>query len=159
MLGFGAEWLREFDLRKQDIAAAIIEGGRLEIIEIHVLAEDRLLVYSLVVERDFIIGDVIINDHFARPNDNHLSHLLRIEPAYVNIGDDLRRIFQVQKYHIIDPILHVGHTLARDRNWFRISKPILDDADVMRSEVPQGVDIRANAPQVEALTVNVTDVA
>ncbi len=46
---------------------------------------------------------------------------------------------------------------AEHRQGLRISQPVLDDADVMRSEIPEGVDVGADAPQVETLAVDVAD--
>src|SRR5580765_2449213 len=155
MLRFGAQWFGEFYLWQQDIAAAIIERGGLRMIKIHVLTQDRFFVYSLVVNRDFIVSDVVINNHLARADDNHFAHLLRVEPTHVNIGNYLGWILQVQEYDVVNSILHIGHALARYRNGFRITEPILNDADVMRSEIPQRVNIRTDAAEVKPLAIDI----
>src|SRR5207245_9211445 len=92
-------------------------------------------------------------------DNNHLAHLLRIQPANVDVRDDLSRVFKVEEDNVIDSFLHVGHALAADRNRFRIAQPILNDADVMGGEVPEGVDIRTNAPKIETLAVDIAELA
>jgi hypothetical protein len=77
----------------------------------------------------------------------------------VNVGDHFSRVFQAEEDDIINAILHVGHSLPRDGQRLRISEPVLDDADIMRGKIPQGINIRANTSEVEPLTVNIANVA
>src|SRR5262245_14633827 len=74
----------------------------------------------------------------------------------MNIGYDFSRIFEAEKYDVVDALLHISHALPANGKGLRIPQPILDNADVMRSEVPERIDIRANAAKVQALAVNVT---
>ena len=41
----------------------------------------------------------------------------------------------------------------------RIAQPVLDDADVVRREIPERINVRADAAQVQALAVNVANFA
>ena len=40
-----------------------------------------------------------------------------------------------------------------------VAQPVLDDADVVRREIPERVNVRTDAAQVQALAVNVADFA
>src|SRR5215203_6135424 len=86
MFSFGAERLREFNLRPKNIAAAVVKRSRLRTIEIHVLPKNGSAVDALVINRDFVIRNIVIDDHLSRTHHNHLPDLLRIEPANVDIS-------------------------------------------------------------------------
>src|SRR5947207_15942366 len=75
----------------------------------------------------------------------------------MNVRDDLSGILKVKEDNVIDSFLHVGHALAANRNRIRVAEPILDDADIVGSEVPEGVDVRTNAPKVQALAVDIAE--
>ncbi len=83
-------------------------------IEIHIFTEDRFPIDTFVVDGDLVFGYVIVNYHLARPNDDHLSNLLRVEPADMDVGNNLSRILEVKKNDIVDSLLHIGHALSGD---------------------------------------------
>ena len=159
MLRLNTQRLREFNLRNQYITAAIIELRNARVIEVHVLAQDCAAIDAFVVDDDLILRDVIVNHHLARADDDHLAHLLRVQPAYVNVCDDLSGILKAKKDNVIDSFLHVSHALAPDRNRLRIAKPILNDADIVRGKVPERVDVGTNAAEIQPLAVDVAKVA
>ena len=66
----------------------------------------------------------------------------------MDVYDDLSGIFEVKENNVVDPFLHVSHALAANRNRLRIAKPILNDADIVGSKVPEGVDIGTNPAEV-----------
>ena len=94
MFRLHAQRFDEFYLGQQYVAAAIVEFRRARMIEIHVFAQHRAAVNALVVNGDLVVGDVVIHDHFFRADDNHLAHLLRIQPAHVNVGHDFAGVGQ-----------------------------------------------------------------
>src|SRR5204863_4055121 len=143
----------------QDVAASIIELRNPGIIEIHVFPQDRAAIDSLVVDSDLVLRDVVVNHHFARADNDHLAHLLRVQPADMDVRNDLSGILKVKEDNVIDSFLHIGHALTADRNRFRIAQPILNDADVMRGEVPEGVNVGTNAPKIETLAVDIAELA
>src|SRR6266513_5829799 len=159
MFRLGAEGFRKFDLWYQNVAAPMVELRPPRAIEIHVLPQDGAAIDSFVVDNDFVFRDVVVNHHLARADNDHLAHLLRIQPANMNVCDDLSRIFKTKKDNVIDPFLHVGHALTADGNRLRVAKPILNDADIVGREVPEGVDVGTDAPEVQALTVDVAKFA
>src|SRR5688572_23198675 len=158
MFRLGPQRFGEFYLGQKDVAAAIVELRRTRMIEIHVLAEDGFFIDALVVNGDFVVGDVVVNDHLAGTHDDHLAHFLRIQPAHMDVGHDLAGINDVEEDDVVDPRLHVVHALPENARGLEIPQPVLDDADVMRGEVPERVNIRADAAEVEALAVDVAHI-
>src|SRR6478672_4429540 len=158
MFRFDAERFRKLDLRYQDVAASMVKPGNLRVIEVHVLSQNGAAINAFVVDGDLVLRNIIINDHLARADDDHLAHLLRVQPAYMNVCDDLPGILKAKKDNIIDAILHVSHALAANGNRLRIAKPILDDADIVRGKIPEGVDIGTDAPEIQPLAIDVTKV-
>src|SRR5580704_780184 len=143
----------------QNVAASIVELRNPGVIEVHVFPQDGAAIDSLVVDGDFILRDVIVNDHLTRADNDHLSHLLRVQPADMNVRDDLSRILQIKEDNVIDSFLHVGHALTADRNRFPIAQPILNDADIVGGEVPKGVNVGTNAPKIQALAIDIAELA
>ena len=105
---------RKPDLREKDIAAPVVKLNRLGLVEIHVLSQDRFAVDSLVVNGNLTLGDVVVNHHPPRTDNNHLAHFLRIQPADMNVGDHFGWVFEVKKNHVVDPFLHEIHALPGD---------------------------------------------
>src|SRR5262249_1705696 len=159
MLRFNAERFRKLHLGYKNVASAIVETRNLQVIEVHVLSQNSAAINAFVVDGDLVFCDIIINDHLARADDNHLAHLLRVQPTYMNVCDDLSGILQSKKDNVIDSFLHVSHALAANRNRFRIAKPILDDADIVRRKVPERVDVGTDATEIQPLAVDITKVA
>ena len=155
MFCLDADRLRELDFGHQNIAASIIKPRKFRTIEVHVLTKNGAAINSFVVNDELVLGDVIINHHLARAYDNHLAHLLRVQPTDVNVCDDLARIFEIKENNVVDPFLHVSHALAANGDRLWVAKPILNDADIVGSEVPEGVDVGTNPPEVQALAVDV----
>src|SRR2546423_34013 len=159
MLRLNTQRLREFNLRNQYIATAIIKLKGPRIIEVHVLAQDCAAIDPFVVDNDLVFCDVIVNHHLARADYDHLAHLLRIQPTDVNVCDDLSGILKAKKDNIVDPLLHVSHALASNRNRLPIAKPVLNDADIVRGKVPERIDIRTDAAEIQPLTIDIAKIA
>src|ERR1700724_2828672 len=158
MLRLQTKRLYKFDLRKENIAATIIKLLP-RLIEIHVLAKNCSPINALVIESDFTVGHIVVHNHLARSNDDHLADLLWIQPTHVNVGDNLGWILQVEEDNVIDPILNKRHPLPEHRRRFHVAQPILNDADVVRAEVPKGIDIRPDPSEIKSLAINITDFA
>src|SRR5437879_3410676 len=154
-----AERFCKLDLRNQNIAGAIVELRDPRVIEVHVLAQNGATIDSFIVDEDLILCDIVINHHFARPDNDHPAHLLRVQPAYVNVCDDLPGIFKAQEDNIVDPVLHVSHALTSDGDRLGVAKPILNDADIVGGEVPERVDVGTDPAEVETLAVDVAKFA
>src|SRR5947207_12716368 len=155
MFRLDAERFCKLDLRNQNIAGAIVELRNPRIIEVHVLSQDGATIDSFIVDEDLVLGDIVINHHFARPNNDHPTHLLWVQPANMNVCDDLPGIFEIKENNVVDPFLHVSHALAANGDRLWVAQPILNDADIVGSEVPEGVDVGTNPPEVQALAVDV----
>jgi hypothetical protein len=124
-----------------------------------VLAEDRLAIDALVADRDLVVGHIVVHDHLSRSDHDHLADLLRIEPAHVDAGHHLVRIHDVEEDDVVNPVLDVRHAEPRHGLRFGIAEPVLNDADIVWREIPQRVDVRSDAPEVEALAVDVPHLA
>src|SRR4030095_7518681 len=147
-----SERFLELNLGKKDVSAPIIKLEGTRVIKVHSLTHACLAIDSFVVNGDLALGDVVINDHFLRTHDNDLADLLRIEPTDMDIGDHFGWIFQVEKDHVVDPLLDKIHALPGYGDGFEPAQPILDNADIVRGEIPQGIDVGADPAQAEALT-------
>src|SRR4029077_8789454 len=158
MFRFNTERFRKLDLGYQNVATPIVKSRNLRVIEVHVLPQNGAAINAFVIDGDLVVCDIIINHHLARTDNDHLAHLLRVQPAYMNVCDDLPGILQAKKDNVIDAVLHVSHALAANGNRLRIAKPILDDADIVRGKVPEGVDVGTDAPEIQPLTIDVTKV-
>src|SRR5262249_45786906 len=146
MFCFDAERFCKLDLRYQNVTASIVEPRNLGVVEIHVLSQNGTAIDSLVVDGDLAVRNVIIDHHLARADNDHLAHLLRVQPTYMNVCDDLSGILKTEEDNVIDAILHVSHALAANGNWLRIAKPVLNDADIVGGKVPEGIDVGTDAP-------------
>src|ERR1700739_3768279 len=80
--------LHELHLGNKNIDAAIIKLLP-RMIEIHVLTEDRSPVDPLVIQGDLAVGDIVIDNHLLRTDHNHFADLLWIQPADVDVSDNL----------------------------------------------------------------------
>ena len=101
MLGFHPQRLEELHLRKEDIATPVVELCEGRLIEVHILTKEGLAIDSLIVNRDLVFRDVVINDHLARTYHDHFSHLLRIQPADMDIDQYIVGIFDRSKCQIL----------------------------------------------------------
>src|SRR5262249_42447411 len=147
--------LLKINLRYQDIAIPVFEFVWIRTIEIHVLAQDSLLIDSLVVNSNLVLSHIVIDNHFSRANYDYLTYFLRIEPANVDVSNDLFGIHDIEKHHIIDSLLNKIHTNPVYRKRRGVSQPVLDDADIVRRKIPQCVDIGPNTAKIKPLTVDI----
>src|SRR4029077_13466935 len=85
MFGLQSKRLHELHLRQKNIAGTIVKllSG---LVEIHVLSKNCPFVDSLIVNRNLTLGDIVVDDHLARPNHDHFANLLWIEPAHMDAG-------------------------------------------------------------------------
>src|SRR5260221_14734200 len=104
-------------------------------IEVHVLAEDGPLIDALVIYSNLVVGNVVVHDHLTRTHGAYLSNLLRNEPAYMNNANDLIQLNNAEEHNIDDSALNEVHANAVDGKRCHIAYPILNDTDMMRSEV------------------------
>ena len=115
MFRLHAERFDEFDLRQQNVATAVVELPADADCRSPCSRPAPPAVNALVINRDFVVGHVIIHDHFFGADDDHLAHLLRVQPAHVDVRHDLAGIRQAQEDHVVNAVLHVGHAPARNR--------------------------------------------
>src|SRR5208337_4532970 len=101
-------------LRQKYIPATMIEFRGLWLVKIHVLTQDGFAIDSLVINGNLIIGNIVINYHFAGPDNDHFTDFLRIQPTDMNIGHDFPGINNAQENHVIHLFLHIVHTLPDD---------------------------------------------
>ena len=64
---------------------------------------------ALVVDRDLAVGlHVVEDDHLLRADDGQLAHLVRVEPAQVEVRDGARREPEVAEDDVLDVRAHVA---------------------------------------------------
>ena len=64
---------------------------------------------ALVVDRDLAVGlHVVEDDHLLRADDRQLAHLVRVEPAQVEVRDGARRELEVAEDDVLDVRAHVA---------------------------------------------------
>ncbi len=102
--------------------------------------------------------DVIVDDHFAGSNDRHLAHLAWFQPTALDGGELPALEGQGKVGNILDARRDVGVSLAVDEAG-NLTEQMKDDRNIMRSQIPNHVDVLLKQPQIETLAVDVTDVA
>ena len=122
---------------------------------IHALAEFGYLVNSFVINCNLAFGYVVINDHLLGTDYYHLPNLSRVKPADMNTGNNFGRISDIHKSNIIDPILNIIHAITGNRNRANISHKILYNADIMRSKIPQSIDIGTYPSEIQPLAADI----
>ena len=108
-----SERFLELNLGRRMFSAPIIKLEGTRVIKVHVLTQDCLAIDSFI-ESDLALGEVVVNHHPPGTHDNDLADLLRIEPTDMDIGDHFGWIFQVEKNHVVDPVLYKIHALPGD---------------------------------------------
>ena len=116
-------------------------------------------VHPFVIQSDLgVRADIIVYHHLLAAHHGHPPHLVGIQPAYMHARSLPASILQVQKHNILDAGLKI-RVAVRVHPYGRAIQPVVDDGDIVRSEVPQGIDILTNDAQVQALGVDVIDIA
>src|SRR5262245_1215628 len=59
----------------------------------------------------------------------------------MDVCDDLPGILEVKENNVVDPFLNVSHALPANGDRSGVAQPVLNDANVVRREVPQSVDV------------------
>src|SRR5229473_617307 len=105
-----------------------------------------------------IPGDVIEDEHLSAADDGDLADLVGIQPAHVNVTGDVARVHQVREHDVGKIRLEEG--LADGRHALdRSADPVVHDRDIVRCQVPQGIDVLAHDPELEPPAEHVVDLS
>jgi hypothetical protein len=125
------ERLRGFDPRTNDVAVANLKAKlavvqRLFLHRAYAFLKDAHLLKSV---------EIIENDAPVTPDDDNLASLIRIGPAHMNVTDDVARVPERDKSHIVAA---VSQDLAAHRAdpLRHAVKQVIENGDVMRGEIP-----------------------
>ena len=141
------------DVRTEDAAVVVRE---LEVAE-RVRLPHR--VHVLVVDLELLdVLEVVVHGHLLLADDGHPSRLAGIEPAQAHVGEHATRERQRQVGDVF-----VGRFDAADASRAdavgRFAQQVHQDRDVVRREIPDDVEVRAEEPEPDAHRVDVSDVA
>src|SRR3954453_22997686 len=125
-----------------------------------VLAVGRgVLVEPLVVDGDLALEvHVVERRHPARADDREAPLLVRVEPRQVQVRGEAGREAQVAENDVLDVGTHVG-LAARVELGRLLLREVQEDGEVVGTQRPQRVLLRAQLAEVEAVGVDVVDVA
>jgi hypothetical protein len=79
-----------------------------------------------------------------------------IKPTYVHVSPHTFRIVQRHKDHVFNSWLDVRVTAHDDVDWDCV-QPVIDDADIVRGKVPEGIDVLPDNPQIEPLGIDIVN--
>src|SRR5919204_149264 len=150
----GLERLDVRQARHVHVAHALNQPELPEARELAERTAQMLAVDAGVVDRD-LVCHVVVDDHLAAPDDRHPTHLARAEPAHLDVRDR-EVVLEHHERQVRDPGLQIVVSVAVHRDRAGV-EPVLDDRDVVRREVPDRIDVAANATEVEPLRVDVVD--
>src|SRR5215210_2606924 len=118
-----------------------------------------VLVEALVVHRHLPLEiHVVEGRHPARADDGEAPLLVRVEPRQVQVGGQPGREAQVGEDDVLDAGTHVGLPARVELGGLLVGE-VQEDGDVVRAERPQRVLVRPQLAEVEAVGVDVVDVA
>ena len=118
-----------------------------------------VLVKALVVDRELALDQHVVEGrHPPRADDGDAPLLVGVEPGQVQVGDDPGREAQVAEDDVLDALAHVGGAL-RDALHGLLADQVQRDGDVVGAEAPQRVLVRAQLAEVQAVAVDVVEVA
>ena len=141
------ERLGDVDARAVDVAGSVAAAQLLA----------RELVHALVVQLHLLDRlDVVVHDHLSGADDRHRAQLARREPGKMRVRDRARWEADHEEDHILDLRLHEARAGGLDPRRLLV-EPVQRDRDVVRTEVPQDVDVELVEPEVDALAVDVLD--
>src|SRR5581483_4650280 len=144
--------------RDVQVAVAVDQLELAERVELRERAADVLPVDAGVVEDDLLRRDVVVDHHLLAADDRHPPHLARAEPADVDVRDRRLIVLEDQEADVVDAVLEVVVAVAADGRR-RAAEPVVDDRHVVRREVPDRVDVAADPAEVQALRVDVVELA
>ncbi len=91
---------------------------------------------------------VVVDDHPLAPHDDHLAHLVGVEPAAVDGGDAAVGKIDGHVRHVLDTLRHVRLPLAVHRHGGQVEE-VEDDGYAVGGEIPGGIDVPLEEAQVE----------
>ncbi len=116
-------------------------------------------VNALVVDANLLaVRNVVAYYHLLAADDGHPAHLARVEPAEVDVCEDVVREAHLDVRDIVYAGAHAGASARADRD--RVSlQHVHQYGEVVRRQVPEDVDIVLEQAQVEPRRVHVVNLA
>ena len=119
----------------------------------------RRAVEALVVDGQLALEiHVVERRHPLRADDREAPLLVRVEPGQVHVGSEARREAHEAEHDVLDAGPDVG-SLRAPRARTAPRRRVEHHGDVVCAEAPQRVLVRAQLAQVQAVGVDVVDVA
>src|SRR5712691_2613800 len=119
----------------------------------------RVVLRTLVVDPQLLcVLHVIEHHHLLAANDRHLSDLVRIEPAHVDVSQGLVIEIKRDEHDVLNAASQIGLPAGGDIGRL-LAQQIQKDGYVVRREAPESVLVVPNRAEVHALVVQIVDVA
>src|SRR5580704_4907138 len=98
--------------------------------------------------------EIIEHQTLAAADDYYLADFIGVRPAYVNIANDVVRVAEGDEGHIF---AHISQRPRADgAGPLRLLvQQVIEDGDIVRGQIPNGVDVRTNGAEVRARGVQV----
>src|SRR5688572_10157885 len=114
---------------------------------------------ALVVDADLLdVFEIVTDDHLLAADDRDAPHLAWVEPADVDVPDDVARERHVDERDVVHTGLNVGGAVRADADRVAL-QDVAEDGEVVRREIPDDVDVTVEEAQIEAGAVDVEDLA
>ncbi len=129
-----------------------------------VLAEGRRLVVGVgldaAVEDPDALDDVEVveGDAAVAADDDELAHLVGIRPAHVDVADEAAGVAERDEADVLPAVAQDARAHGADPGR-GVVEQVVEDRDVVRRQVPERVDVRAERTEVRAARVHVVQVA
>jgi len=152
VLGLEPQRLRAADLGGHDVAGAVAElelAVVLGLLEVHAVVEDLDLLDVL---------GVVVDEHLLAADDDRAPQLDGAQPAGLDLGDDAAGEAQVDEGHVGDARGDAG-AAGDAKRLGRLAEPVVEDAEVVRGEVPDHAHVLLVQAQVHALGGDEVDLA
>src|SRR5262245_15522743 len=111
---------------------------------------------ALVVPDPLDVVEVVEDHAAAAAHRHHLAHFVWIRPADVDVADDAVPVAERGKSDVVARRLQ--HPRADRRSPLGlVLEQVIEDSDVVRRQIPDGVDILADRPEVGPCSVKIVD--
>ena len=119
----------------------------------------RLVVGAAIVDAE-LLGRVRVVEyhHLAITDHCHAAHLYRVEPAHVHAGEHAVWVVESHEDDVLGACLQVGLPAGDEVDWVR-AQPVAQHREVVRRQIPEGVDVLPDGAETGALEVQVPDLA
>ena len=100
--------------------------------------------------------EIVEDQTLAAADDNYFADFIGVRPAYVNIPDDVVRVAKSDEGDILAGISQ-GARADGARPLRLLVEQIVEDGNVVRGQIPHGIDVWAYGAEVRARGVQVID--